>query len=176
MKMLNNNKGITMMMLIITVIVLIMLTYFAVFYSSNIAPEARIASAYNSMKEIKKACMEAETSIELRPDLYDEYDFFGKTIFEDGSDTEDIAKRCGLTNASAFTPRTYKITPEDDEEVRRRLQALEISNVNRSFIIDLGSGDGIGSKYYVVDGVKRKNDEVLYEFKDIEALYEMLTD
>ncbi len=171
-----NQKGVTMMMLVITIIVLIMLTYIAVFYSSNVAPEARIAAAYNSLKEIKKACMEAETSIELRPDLYDEYDFFGKTIFEDGSNTQDLAKRCGLSSDSEFGPRTYKFTPDKDEDVMRRLQALELSSISRSYVVDLGTSGGIGSKYYVVDGVKRKNDVILYEFKDIEGLYEMLTE
>ena len=179
MKMLNN-KGVTIVMLVITIIVLLLLTAFAVFYSTNIAPEARIAAAYNSLKEIRRVCNEAVSSVDLRPDKYEEYDFFGKNIFQDGSNVEDYATRCGLSSSADFGKagetdnnkrRVYKITPENDPEVKRRIQALELSAVSRSYIIDLDN-----SKYYLVDGIKRKTGELLYEYKDIQGMYEMLTD
>ena len=48
--MIKNNKGVTMMLLVITIILMIILTYLAIFYSQNTAPEARIARAYNNIK------------------------------------------------------------------------------------------------------------------------------
>lgn len=167
-----NNRGVTLIMLVITVIVLIMLTTFAVYYSQDIAPEARLATAYSSLKEVKTACMEAKSAIELRPDLYDEYDFFGKNIFLDGSDVEDLAKRCGLTSSDEFSKEhTYKISPELDDENKRRIEKLEISSVDRIYICDIENNN-----YYLVNGVKRKTGSMYYEYKDIQYMYEMLTE
>ena len=170
MRYLMNNKGVTMMMLVITVIVLIILTSFAIFYSNDIGPEAKLATAYNSMSEIKRAFQEAESTIELKPDEYDEYDFFGKTIYEDGSNVSDLEARCGLDPSEHFSAKTYKITPENDDEVKRRVNALEISTVNAYYIADIGN-----NKYYIVDGVKRKTQDTVYEYSDILKLYDILT-
>ncbi len=170
MNMIKNNKGVTIMMLVVTIIVLIIVTSFAIFYSNNIAPEAKLATAYTSLSQIKKACMEAQASIALKPDEYDEYYFFGKNLSQDGSNKSDIAARCGLLDVSELGERSYKITPENDDEVKRRIKRLEISTVNDGFIVDLDNG-----KYYILGGVKRKTQDVVYEYREIEKLYEMLT-
>ncbi len=166
-----NNKGVTRIMLVITVIVLLRLTTFAICYSNDIGPEAKLASAYNSLSEIRRACMEAQSSIALKPDEYDIYYFFGKNIHDDGSNVEDIAKRCGLKRVDDFGKNTYKITPENDDEVKRRLNRLELSTVNAAYIVDLDN-----NKYYVVDGIKRKTEDYVYEYREIEQLYDILTE
>lgn len=176
-KVLKNNHGVTIVMLVITVIILLMLTAFAVFYSNNIAPEARVAAAYSSLKSIKDACEQAVADVELRPDQYDEFYFFGKTITRevaDGiitqSEFDDYATKCGLSSASDFGERTYRITPESDQGVKERLKKIELSRISSSYIVDLDN-----DKYYIVGGVKRKTGDFYYEYKDIQRMYEMLT-
>ena len=51
-----NNKGVTMMLLVVTIILMIMIAFLAVYYSQNVAPEARVASAYASLKAIRDTC------------------------------------------------------------------------------------------------------------------------
>lgn len=167
----NNNQGVSIITLVLTIIVMLMVTSFAVYYSTNITPEARVASIYTSLKEVRRACMEAKSSIVLRPDLYDEFDFFGKSIFTDGSDVEDIAKKCGLTSSDKFSQSTYKVSPKIDDENKRRVEKLEISNVDREYICDIGN-----NKYYVLGGVKRQTGEISYEYNDIESMYNLLTE
>lgn len=187
MKIISNKKGVTIIMLVITIIVLLLLTTLAIFYSNNIAPESQIAVAYSSLREIKRACEEAEHSVLINPDKYDEYDFFGKTIFEDGSDVNEIATRCGLTGENDFKHdedgelvpnKVYMIIPlKDDNEsgdIRRRIRALDLSRVTGYYIVDLTT-----DSYYVLDGVKRKDgdypNDKLYEYREIQRMYEMLT-
>lgn len=174
---LKNNHGVTIVMLVITVIILLMLTAFAVFYSNNIAPEARVAAAYSSLKEIKDRCEGAVADVEERPEQYDEFYFFGKTITRevaDGiitqSELDDYAIKCGLSDASEFGERTYRITPGEDQSVKARIKALELSSISGSYIVDLDN-----DKYYIVGGVKRKTGDFFYEYKDIQRMYEMLT-
>ncbi len=169
MKLAINNKGVTMMLLVVTVIVLLMITSFAIYYSNNIAPEARLARAYNSLSEIRKACLQAQSSIELKPELYDEYYFFGKSIYQDGSNVADIEARCNL-GGEHFSERTYLLTSDNDDEIKRRIQRLEISTVDGYYVADLGN-----RKYYIIDGVKRKGqDDRVYEFNEIQQLYKVL--
>ena len=169
----NKNKGVTIIMLVITIIVLILLALFAVYYSTDIAPEARIASAYNSLKEIRTACTEAKSRIEIYPEQYDEYDFFGKSIRDTLSESEqnELAQKCGLTSKDDFSDSTYVISGEDDDEIKRRIQNLELSNINREFVCDIGNNN-----FYVYGGVKRKTGETFYEYKDIAAMYDILTE
>ena len=196
MKIISNNKGITIIMLIITIIVLLLLTSLAIFYSNNIAPESQIAVAYSNLREIKRACEEAKFSIEINPDVHNKYDYFGKTIYEqkdkngDPLDIADIKQRCGLNPAdptdgfSNTDGDVYLIAPltEDNEDgdISRRLKALGLSRITNSYIVDLDHDD-----YYVLGGVKRKsyeylsgdniNNTTLYEYREIQKLYEMLT-
>ncbi len=165
-----NNKGVTMMLLVVTIIVLLMLTSFAVYYSNDIAPEAKLAKTYNSLTEVRKACQQALSTIELKPDDYDEYYFFGKSIYQDGSNVADIEARCNL-GGEHFSERTYIFTPENDDEIKRRIQRLELSTVDGYYVADLENRN-----YYVIDGVKRKGqDERVYEYNDIQKLYNVLT-
>lgn len=177
----NTNKGVTIVMLVITIIVMIIMTSFAIFYSTNIAPEARIAATFSSLKEVKTACHRALNEIEMDPANLDEYTFFGKNIYQDytSSQIDELRVRCGLTNPEEndFSERTYIISGSEEENVRRRVEKLEITNLgNFEFVADLGN-----DKYYVIDGVERiddvnpSNSKIAYEYRDIELLYSMLT-
>ena len=165
---LKNNKGVTVTMLVITIVLMIMIASFAVFYSQDIAPEARLASTYSSLKEIKSACDRAILEIELDPSTYDEYYFFGNSIDKDGSNKDKLADKCGVT-PETFSSRTYNIANDDTEDNKRRIERLEISSISESYVVDLEN-----EKYYVVGGVKRSNGDVVYEFKDIELMYDMI--
>jgi uncharacterized protein YpmB len=178
-----NNKGITIIMLVITIIIILILTSFAVFYSTNIAPEAKIAAAFSSLKEIKSACQRAQNEVELFPDQLDEYYFFGKNIVDEkpeGKTADEWAVRCGLTSKADFGlsgDRTYYIcapTNKNDpnySNMKRRTEKLELSNLNSmEFIVDLEK-----DKYYIVDGVRRDIHKEAYEYTDVELLYSMLT-
>lgn len=161
-----NNKGVTIMMLVITVILMLILVAFAVYYSRNTAVEATIAKEYTSLKEIKEACTRALFEIELDPSTYDEYYFFGKSVFLDGSDVDDLTQRCGGSAGVNFSERTYQLSDSTDDENKRRLERLEITQIHNTYIIDLEN-----QKYYLLDGVKRADDTKVYEYRDIELLY-----
>ena len=75
-----SNKGVSIIMLIITVIMMAIIVSFAVFYSQNITPEAKLAKAYSSIKSVKDACDNAEGFINLDQNEYDDYFFFGKVF------------------------------------------------------------------------------------------------
>lgn len=162
-----NNKGITIMMLVITVIIMLILVMFAVYYSRNAAVEARIAAAYTSLKEVKEACERAIIEIELDPSTYDEYYFFGRNVQTDGSNLAEIQEKCGGVTLSE---RSYKISDSTDDENKRRLDNLEISKIKDTFIVDLEN-----KKYYILDGVKKADGNKVYEYREIQLSYDMLT-
>ncbi len=165
---LRNNKGVTVTMLVITIVLMIMIASFAVFYSQDVAPEAKLAAAYSSLKEIKNACDRAILEIELDPSTYDEYYFFGNNIKKDGSNVAKLAQKCGVTQ-DAFSDRTYNIANDDSADNKRRIDRLEISSISEDYVIDLEN-----EKYYIVGGVKRSNGAIVYEFRDIELMYDMI--
>jgi len=166
-----NNKGVTMMLLVVTIILMIMIAFLAVYYSQNIAPEARVASALSSLKSVKDTCHGMQL---LYDSSKDEYYYFGKTIREGHTTDEvlDFAIRCGLTNANDFGERTYLIDPySTKDEDKRRIKNLELSNINNVFIIDLDN-----DKYYIVDGVSRIDNSSYksYEYEDIQDMYDLI--
>ncbi len=165
---LKNNKGVTVTMLVITIVLMIMIASFAVFYSQDVAPEAKLAAAFSSLKEVKDACNRAILEIELDPSTYDEYYFFGNNIRKDGSNVSKLADKCGVT-PEEFSDRTYNISNDDNAENKRRIERLEISSISESYVVDLEN-----EKYYVIGGVKRSNGDVVYEYRDIELMYDMI--
>ena len=165
---LRNNKGVTVTMFVITIVLMILIASFAVFYSQDVAPEAKLAAAYSSLKEIRDACNRAILEIELDPSTYDEYYFFGNNIRKDGSNLTKLAERCGVV-PDAFSERTYNIANDDTADNKRRIERLEISSISESYVVDLEN-----EKYYIVGGVKRANGEIVFEFRDIELMYDMI--
>ena len=164
-----NNKGVTMMLLVVTIILMIIIAFLAVFYSQNVAPEARIASAYSSLNTVRETCKGITL---LYNSTNDEYYYFGKNIKLEHTDSEvaDYAERCGVSSFDG--DRVYLINPfSDKEEDKRRIKNLELSNLSEEFIVDLDN-----DKYYIVDGVSRNNstNDVKYEYKDIKVLYDMV--
>ena len=155
------------MMLVITVVLMLILVAFAVYYSRNTAVEARIAATFASLKEVKESCERAMYEIELDPDTYDEYYFFGRNIQSDGSDVTELQEKCGNVT---FSERTYKISDSTEDENKRRLERLEISKIKETYIVDIEN-----KKYYLVDGVKRADGSKAYEYRDLELTYDMLT-
>ena len=172
---LKSNKGVSLIMLVITIILMIILASYAVYYSYNIAPEAKLAAAFTSLKEIKNACNRAILEIEMDPSNYDEYYFFGDSIQKEENDTgvsgfvQKLAEKCGVT-ADDFSERTYLISNDGTDASKRRLVNLEISSISESYIVDLEN-----EKYYILGGVKRANKEYVYEYRDIELMYDMIT-
>ncbi len=131
-----NNKGVSIIMLIVTIILMIIIASFAVYYSNNIAPEARLAAQYASLKEVKKACNIALQQIELDPDTYDEFYFFGHDIDNDPNyDEKALDQRCG--NQFLGGGRKYVISNDGSDECQRRLKNLELSNITETYVVDL---------------------------------------
>jgi hypothetical protein len=172
-----NNKGVTMIMLVITIILMILIASFAVYYSNNIGPEARLAAQYSSLKEVKAACDNAIIQMELDPDNLDEFYFFGHAIdYLDKHDEltldgkkvsyDEVMKRC---NTNKFSGRTYVIVNDGTNESQLRLSHLELSNVSYNYVVDLDY-----QKYYLVDGVKDSSNQFVYELSDIEKAYSNL--
>ncbi len=166
-----NNKGVTMMLLVLTIILMIMIAFLAVYYSQNIAPEARVATAYSSLKTIRDTC---KGVFLIYDSSRDEYYYFGKNIREEHSaEINDYAKRCGLSDSNEFGERTYVLDPFSiKEEDKRRLKNLELSNLNSIFVVDLDN-----DKYYLVDGVTRIDYDLaskVYEYQDIQRMYDMI--
>lgn len=171
MNCLKNNNGISIVMLVITIILMILLTAMAIFYSQNITSEAHLASALTSLQDIKNVCEQAIIDIESNPDLYDEFFFFGYNIkTEKASELDDYAHRCGLIDGTFFSDRTYLITDDGTVDSRRRLNALEISSIDDTFVVDLDN-----KKYYLVDGIKRADNSIVYELSEIRRLYDVIT-
>ncbi len=166
------NKGVTMMLLVITIILMIMIAFLAVYYSENVAPEARVASAYASLKAIKDTC---RSTVILYDSNRDEYYFFGNNIKTEHTDAEleEYAKRCGLNGKEDLQgDRVYLIDPFSDRvEDKRRIKNLELSNLSNAFIIDLDN-----DKYYLIDGVARidGSNYISYEYMDIQSMYDMI--
>lgn len=171
-KILNDKKGVSILMLIIAVVMMAMIVSFAVYYSEDTTPEAKLASAYSSLKVIKDACDNAETLIELNPKEYDDYYFFGYSIKHNiTSETEldEYAQNCGLESSLDFSDRTFMIKPAETDEEERILKNLELKGVSSIYVVDLDN-----KKYYIVGGTKRIDGGELYEYKDIVKAYEML--
>ena len=95
------------------------------------------------------------------------YYFFGRNVQTDGSDLIEIQEKCGGVTLSE---RSYKISDSTDDENKRRLENLEISKINNTFIVDLEN-----KKYYILDGVKKADGNKVYEYREIELSYDMLT-
>ncbi len=176
----HSDKGITMIMLVITVVVMLILTSMAVFYSTNIAPEARIAAGFKSIKEVKMTCQRALNEIEMDPTV-DEYYFFGKNIKNTADDgrggltVNNLIFKCGIANLEELGEsgdRTYYISGSDNSSIKRRAEKLELTGLGvDSFVVDLAN-----DKYYLVGGVRRDSSSpFVYEYTDIEMLYSMLT-
>ena len=53
-----NNKGISIIQIVITIIIMILILSIAIFSGQNIVSEARIATIYNEIKEIKSTINE----------------------------------------------------------------------------------------------------------------------
>jgi hypothetical protein len=164
-----NNKGVTMMLLVITIILMIILSSYAIYYSENIAPEARLGATYTSLKNVKEACERAVNDIEIGVTDANEFYFFGNNIRLDGSDIEDLAKRCGLESGDQFGTRTYVIGLADTPENQRRVANLEITGLTQDYVVDLDN-----EKYYVLDGIRKADKTIVYEYKDIKASYQLL--
>ena len=171
-----SNKGVSMIMLIITVIMMAIIVSFAVFYSQNITPEAKLASAYSSMKTVKDACDNAEGFISLNPNEYDDYFFFGKSIHNALSTDQvtNIATEFGI-DAGDLSERTYMIEPidraDDSKEAKRKLENLELKGIEDTYIVDLDN-----KKYYLVGGIENIEGIKLYEYSEILKGYSMLVD
>ncbi len=158
------------MMLVITIILMIILSSYAIYYSENIAPEAKLGAAYTSLTNIKGACERALNEIAMGADDVNEFYFFGNNIRTDGTDLDDLAKRCGLESSELFGTRTYLIGIEDTPENQRRVANLEITGMKQSYVVDLDN-----EKYYVLDGVRKADKAMVYEYKDIKSSYQMLS-
>lgn len=169
---LKNNKGVSLIMLVIAVIMMIIIVSFAVFSSKNTTPEAKLAAAYTSLKAVKDASTNALMLIEINPDEYDEYDFFGHNIQFNNSDLElnNIKQDCGIaTTGEEFSNRTYKIAPATNDEEKRILEKLDLKGITATYIVDLEN-----NKYYILGGVERVDGGTLYEYREIETSYQML--
>lgn len=169
MKLLKNNSGISMIMLVIAIIMMALIVTFAVFSSRNTTTEATFASSYRNLSTVKEACDDAELLIEINPNEYNEYYFFGTPIPE--SERSDIKSKCGLTSEEEFGERTYIIKPASNNEERRILENLELKNISDTYVVDLTN-----KKYYLLNGVKAETsgEKILYEYRDMLTAYELL--
>lgn len=169
-----NQKGVTIIMLIIAIAMIAIVVTFAVFYSKDTTPEAKLASAYASLKSVKDSCDNALMLIEINPLEYDEYYFFGNNIHHTITDSDELnsyAANCGLASSADFSDRTYLIKPAENEEEKRILQNLELKGVTSTYIVDLEKND-----YYIVGGAERVDGNIVYEYKDIVTAYDILVD
>lgn len=176
-KIIGNKKGISLIMLVITVIMMAIIVSFAVFSSRNVTPESKLAAAYSSLKAIKDACDNAVNLIEINPDEYNEYYFFGQNIKSliDEENLTDLLKNCGLGKETnpilEISDRTYLIKNSESESDLRKLERLELKGVSSTYIVDLEN-----EKYYLLNGVKRLDGESVYEYKDLLKAYNLLID
>lgn len=168
----NNQKGVTLIMLIIAVAMIAIVASFAVFYSQNTTPEAKMASAYSSLKTVKDACGNAATLIELNPNEYDDYYFFGNNIqnvYTDMSEINELAVKCGLDSSLDFSERTYIIKPAETSGEELILKNLELKSITDTYVVDLEKNN-----YYILEGIKQVDGTILYEYRDIVSAYEIL--
>ena len=166
-----NNKGVTMMLLAVTIVLMIIIAYLAVYYSENVAPEARLASAYASLKAVKESCEQKEL---LFTSEKDEYYYFGKSMHTQLTTQEfsDYSQRCGIYDTDTlYGDRVYLINPfSNSEDDKRRIKNLELSNLNCEVVVDLDN-----DKYYLVDGISRVDwGYTGYEFAEIQSMYTMI--
>lgn len=174
-----NNKGISLIMLIVAILMMLIIVTLAVFYSRNTTPEAKFASDYYSLTSVKNACEDAKMLIEINPNKYDEYYFFGNNIYNKKSgdvlltdaDRSNIAKECGLDETYEFNDETYVIYPAISEEDERILENLELKGITKTYIVDLQN-----TEYYVLGGIKHSSGDKVYEYKDVVSSYEMLVE
>ena len=173
-----NQKGVSLIMLVIAIVMMLIIVTFAVFNSKNTTPEAKVAASLSSLASIKDACENALGLIELNPEEYDEYYFFGNNIHHkrnstgsvlSDSEKQEYAKECGLGESYTFNDDTYVIKPAETEEEKRILKNLEIKNISDTYIVDL-----LNKEYYIVGGVEHADGAKAYEYKDILRTYEML--
>lgn len=168
-----NKKGVSLIMLVIAIAMMAIIVSFAVFNSQNTTPEAKLASTYSSLKAIKDSCDNALMLMELDPNAYDEYYFFGNNIqyrITDLTELNKIAVNCGLPSSSSFSDRTYIIKPAETEDEKRVLANLELKSVANTYVVDLEN-----ENYYIVGGIDLTNGTKAYEYKDIMKSYQLLT-
>ena len=171
-KFLENKKGVSMIMLVITIAMMAIIISFSVFSSKNITPEAKLATAYANVKTVKDACDNALTMIELNPNEYDEYYFFGENVQKlmNASNLQLIIEKCGLTSTAEISDRTYVINNSDSDANKRMLERLELKGISNTYLVDLEN-----KKYYILNGAERVDGNKVYEYKDILRAYDMLT-
>ena len=167
----SEEKGVSLIMLIITIAMMAIIVSFAVYNSKNTTPEAKLASAYVSLKSVKDACDNAVMLGEMKPDEYDEYYFFGKNIQHSDVDISVYKTKCGLTAGEDFSERTYIIKPEETKEDKRILENLELKGITSTYVVDLENDN-----YYIYGGVALNNETKAYEYKEIMKAYKLLSD
>lgn len=165
-------KGVSLIMLVIAIAMIAIVASYAIFYSQNTTPEAKLARAYSSLKTVKDACGNAMMLIELNPNEYDEFYFFGDNIHQihqDATALNEIAVDCGLSSSLDFSERTYLIKPAEIDEEEIILKNLELKGIQDTYIVDLEK-----DRYYVLDGIEYLDGTTLYEYRSIVSAYEML--
>ncbi|MBO5143818.1 MAG: hypothetical protein J6C46_12665 [Clostridia bacterium] len=176
-KKLKEQKGVSIIMLIVAIAMMAIVVSFAVFNSKDTTLEAKLASAYSSVKAVKDACDNAEMLIELNPNEYDEFYFFGHNLEYKLTEAErdDYATRCNLSGSTDFSERTYIIKPADSEdeealkEEKNILENLEIKGISYTYVVDLEK-----EKYYILDGVLGLGGNRVHEYTDIIKEYELI--
>lgn len=155
-----NQKGITLIQLVITIVVMIILASMAIFQGGNVTTEAMIAREYESLREVKKAVEQTVLLMEMNPEDYKEEEIFGGSISKDA-----YYKRVGLTSSDELSDRTYSISKSNEKN-------FELDKIpdEKVYIVDLEN-----KKYYILDGVQKEDGEIIYEYKDILKIYNMLS-
>lgn len=155
-----NQKGITLIQLVITIVVMIILASMAIFQGGNVTTEAMIAREYESLREVKKAVEQTVLLMEMNPEDYKEEEIFGGSISKAA-----YYKRVGLTSSDELSDRTYSISKSNEKN-------FELDKIpdEKVYIVDLEN-----KKYYILDGVQKEDGEIIYEYKDILKIYNMLS-
>lgn len=155
-----SNKGITLIQTILAVILLIVLTGFAIWYAGNTSAEAQLAKVYSEFSSVKEAYKSTTVLTELNNGKYKMEELLDATTVNELTSTyseEDV----GFVSKIGEADKLYILSPNNCKNI-------ELSKIEYTYVID-----ETAEKIYLIGGFSRKdNQNLAYEYEEIEKLYE----
>ncbi|MBQ9314698.1 MAG: hypothetical protein IJ220_06905 [Clostridia bacterium] len=154
------NEGITILQIVITIVIMIILATIAVFYAQGVPSEARIATIYNEVKEIKSSIVEARMLNKMKV-KGDTLDFYGEvTVPKVDADAYETVLGDNRTGEYYYLDFTSS---------RKLENTLELENVNHDYLLDFNT-----LNIYLIKGIEIKSGDTIsvkYDANEIEEYY-----
>ena len=155
------NEGITILQIVITVVVMLILATVAILYGQGVPREAKIASVYNEIREIKNAVKEGKALSKITV-TDDKLVVWGEEVADLITDTSEYSTILGGDTSGELFYLNFSSN-------KRLKEAFDIENISDDYILNLET-----MQLYKVKGVDVYNasgETTYYKSDDIENYY-----